>query len=197
MANAQTLYLQVLLVVLYVVAASSLAFQLPQVENELFFSICEWIVYISVVVSVYICCISVYHELQLKMVTVAAEDSLPSEMRSLHRTIVQWILKRTPSGLKIRSKSTLNATARARRTSVSNRGNLVEKSLVTIFRTDSLRQLVNSDTNRDRFLAALAEVSAHMHAHAQFHATFSTWQHAPTRTHPSTLPALALHIPHI
>ena len=148
---------QVLLIVLYVVAASSLAFQLPKAGNELFFSTCEWIVYVFVAISVVICVDSVYREVKLKMLSVAAEHTLPSELRSIHRTVVQWVLRRTATGGRVRQEN--QPTNMPRRVSISNRGNMIPRSLVTIFRSDSLRELVNSDVSRARFLTALSEVS--------------------------------------
>ena len=156
--NCPKLYksFQVLLIVLYVVATSSLAFQLPKAGNELFFSTCEWIVYVFVAISVVICVDSVYREVKLKMLSVAAEHSLPSELRSIHRTVVQWVLRRTATGGRVRQEN--QPTNMPRRVSISNRGNMIPRSLVTIFRSDSLRQLVNSDVSRGRFLTALSEV---------------------------------------
>ena len=88
---------------------------------------CEWLVYAFVCVSILAAILTIYQELQLKMVNLRAEISLPSEHRSVHRSFLQWILRQRP---------TLGGPAAApslRRVSISNRGNMIAAPFLSIF----------------------------------------------------------------
>ena len=145
----------VLLVVLCVMATSSLAFQPPPAalrESELFFKFWEWLVYIFVVISILAAILMIGKEVQLKILNLRADSILPVQHRGLHRTILQFVRREKSSALEA------GAAVSYTRVAVTNRGNMVEVPILSIFRHASLRKLVIDGAVRDQFLAAVAEV---------------------------------------
>ena len=113
---------------------------------------CEWLVYIFVAVSILTAILTIYQELQLKVMNLKAENTLPSEHRGAHRSILRWFLRQNALPSKPGVATSLTRVA------VSNRGNVIAVPLLSVFTKSTLRQLVTAEDAKDRFLLALAGV---------------------------------------